>query len=390
MKVAFYSNFMNHHQLPFCLAMDRLTNGQFTFVATTPVPQERLSMGYHDMNKAYPFVLTTYDSEENLKAAMELAIDSDVIVTGSAPEVYTQIRAETNKLTFRYSERIYKRGLWQVLSPRGLKAMLKHHRKYINKPVNMLCASAYTSFDYGLTGSYRNKTYKWGYFPEVKKQNIEELIARKRGNRKVQILWVARMLKWKHPEVAIDVAERLKNAGIEFELKLIGNGVLESQVTEWIREKHLEDCVHMLGAMSPEQVRDHMEAANIFLFTSDFNEGWGAVLNESMNSGCAVVASHAIGSVPFLIENGKNGFIYRNGDMDNLYERVIKLIENPEFREQMGRNAYQTLVEQWNADVAAGRFLALTQAMLDGNTTDLYSDGPCSRAGVLRNGWYRG
>ena len=79
-----------------------------------------------------------------------------------------------------------------------------------------------------------------------------------------------------------------------------------------IREKKLEDCVHMLGAMSPDEVRKHMEQANIFLFTSDRNEGWGAVLNEAMNSGCAVVASHAIGSVPYLIKNGNNGYIYEN------------------------------------------------------------------------------
>ncbi len=50
----------------------------------------------------------------------------------------------------------------------------------------------------------------------------------------------------------------------------------------------------MLGAMSPDKVRAYMERADVFLFTSDFNEGWGAVLNESMNSGCAVVASHAM------------------------------------------------------------------------------------------------
>lgn len=51
--------------------------------------------------------------------------------------------------------------------------------------------------------------------------------------------------------------------------------------------------------MKASEVRSYMEKADIYLFTSDFNEGWGAVLNESMNSGCAVVASHAIGSVPF-------------------------------------------------------------------------------------------
>ena len=156
-----------------------------------------------------------------------------------------------------------------------------------------------------------------------------------------------------------------------------------------IHEKRLDDCVQMLGAMSPEKVREYMEAADIFLFTSDFNEGWGAVLNESMNSACAVVASHAIGSVPFLLEDGKNGFIYKNGDEQSLYERVVQLIEQPELREMIGRNAYRTLAEKWNAEVVAERFIALAQALLEGKKADLFEDGPCSRAKILKNGWYK-
>lgn len=389
MKVTFFSNFLNHHQLPFCLAMDRLTEGNFTFVATTPVPAERLNMGYHDMNKQYPFVLTTYDSAKNERLAQVLAMQSDVIITGSAPEYYTKMRIEKGKLTFRYSERIYKRGLWRALSPRGLQFVLKNHRKYHKYPLYMLCASAYTPFDYSLTGSYLNKTYKWGYFPEVKQQDMNALIERKHANEKPILLWVARLIELKHPETAINLAERLKMAGFGFELRIIGNGAMELQLKTMIHDKHLDDCVHLLGAMPPETVREHMENADIFLFTSDFNEGWGAVLNESMNSACAVVASHAIGSVPFLVEDGKNGYIYRNGDMDSLYERVVQLMEHPELREQLGREAYRTLADVWNADVAAERFVALAQVLLDGKKPELFENGPCSRAKIIRNNWMR-
>lgn len=389
LKVTFYSNFLNHHQLPFCLAMDKLTNGQFTFVATTPVPAERRRFGYHDMNKQYPFVLTTYDSEENRAAAMALAMSSDVIITGSAPEIYTERRIQKNKLTFRYSERIYKEGLRRAFRPRNIASKLIHHVRFMHKPLYMLCASAYTAFDYALTGCYLGKTYKWGYFPEVVKQDVDALFGQKRSNKRISILWVARFLALKHPEAAIEVAERLKKNGYEFDLNLIGNGVLENQISNLIHEKQLDDCVHMLGAMSPEAVRDHMDQADIFLFTSDFNEGWGAVLNESMNSACAVVASHAIGSVPFLMKDGENGLIYKNGDIDDLYEKVVMLIENPTLREQLGRNAYETLAAQWNAETAAERFLALAQALLDGKKPGLFEEGPCSRAKILKNGWYK-
>lgn len=389
MKIAFFSNFLNHHQLPICLAFDKLTGGKFTFVATTPVPQARLNLGYHDMNKQYPFVLTTYDSAENTQLAQALAVKSDVVIVGSAPDKYLEMRLRQGKLTFKYSERFYKEGLSFIRFPHALAGAWLHHGRFMHKPLYMLCASAYTAADCAVFGNYLGRTYKWGYFPEVKIQDVDALIERKRKNEKPVILWVARLIELKHPEAAIHLAERLKNNGIDFEMRIIGNGEMEPRLKALIKEIKLEDCVHMLGAMSPEAVRDHMEAADIFLFTSDFNEGWGAVLNESMNSACAVVASHAIGSAPFLIDGGKNGFIYKNGDENSLYERVVQLIGQPDLREKMGRNAYRTLVEQWNADVAAERFIALTQALLDGKKTDLFEAGPCSRAKILRNGWYK-
>lgn len=389
MKVTFFSNFMNHHQLSFCHAMNRLTGGEFTFVATTAIPQEQLQLGYRDMNKQFPFVLTTYDNEQHVQMAEKLAIDSDVVIFGSAPEKYLLLRLKENRLTFRYSERLYKEGLPLRKIPRAFAYAWLHHGRFMRKPLYMLCASAYTAADCAVFGNYWGRTYKWGYFPEVKKQVLDKLFIQKRKNKKVSILWVARLIELKHPEATIHLAEKLKQNGYDFDMNLIGNGNLEKQIEQMICDKKLEDCVHLLGAMSPEEVREHMEAADIFLFTSDFNEGWGAVLNESMNSACAVVASHAIGSVPFLLEDGKNGYIYCNGNMDSLYERVAKLMDQPELREQLGRNAYHTLAAEWNADVAAERFVALAQALLEGTTTDLFENGPCSRAKMLENGWYK-
>ena len=131
-----------------------------------------------------------------------------------------------------------------------------------------------------------------------------------------------------------------------------------------------------------------MEKADIYLFTSDFNEGWGAVLNESMNSGCAVVASHAIGSVPFLIKNGENGLIYENGNQKQLEGKVELLLRDEEFRKKLAVNAYQSIVNVWSADVAAKRFITLCNSLLKGEPVDtLFAEGPCSKATILKNSW---
>ena len=83
-----------------------------------------------------------------------------------------------------------------------------------------------------------------------------------------------------------------------------------------------------------------------------------------MNSGCAVVASHAIGSVPFLVEDGVNGLIYENGNESDLIKKVEFLLENAEARVKIGRTAYKTMVEIWNAENAAARLLELSNDLL--------------------------
>lgn len=385
MKVTFFSNFMNYHQLPFALAMNKLTNGQFVFAATEPISAEHIKLGFKDMNHSYPFVLPVYDNIANEEKAMRLALESDVIITGSAPEKYTVERIKKGKLTFRYRERFLKQGLPPFYKlPRLAVSMWLHHGRYRNYPLYMLCAGAYTAYDFNQFGAYRNKCFRWGYFPEVKKQNLEELFAKKNSG-KLLILWVGRLIAWKHPDAAILVADVLREKHIEFELNIIGNGEMEMQLQQMICDLKLEGCVRMLGAMGYEKVREYMERANLFLFTSDFNEGWGAVLNEAMSSGCAVIASHAIGAVPFLINNGENGLIYRSADQNDLNAKIFRLINEPEFMKKMGVAAYKTIYETWNADVAAERFLILSDYLQSGNKASPFFSGPCSKAPKLSN-----
>ncbi|MBE5733412.1 MAG: glycosyltransferase, partial [Clostridiales bacterium] len=202
------------------------------------------------------------------------------------------------------------------------------------------------------------------------------------------ILWVARFIDVKHPEHAIEVAKRLKADGYDFNLNMIGNGELENQVAEMIDKNGLSDCVHLLGAMKPDKVREYMENSEMFLFTSDKGEGWGAVLNESMNSACAVVASHAIGSVPLLMQDGKNGVIYKDGNLDELYSNVKRLMDNTELRKEISRQAYNTMLKEWNPENAAKKLLNLSKQILEGQKKLFpYKDGVCSKAEKFKNNW---
>ena len=109
-----------------------------------------------------------------------------------------------------------------------------------------------------------------------------------------------------------------------------------------------------------------------------------------MNSGCAVVASHAIGSVPFLLRDKENGLIYKDRDVDDLYNKVKYLLDNTSEQKRMGIAAYLTLAQQWNAENAAKRFVELSKAIIAGEDgADLFPDGVCSKAPIMKNNWYR-
>ena len=385
-EIIFLSNYFNHHQKPVSDELYKRLKNKYLFIETAQMTDDRKKLGW-GVEEYPPYVITSnefYGKEAFYKEQIDKA---EVVIIGSAPEEYIKNRIQKNKLVLKYSERMLKKGLkickypirfirWQKANP-------------YNKNIYMLCASAYTCGDFAIYGVLLGRCFKWGYFPETKKYDIEKLLELKKQNSKVSILWTARLIDWKHPEIAIEIAERLKNDGYSFELNMIGTGEYESMAKQWISEKDLSKNVNLLGAMSPESVRNYMEKADIFLFTSDFNEGWGAVLNESMNSACAVVASHAIGAAPYLIEDGINGLLYKNGDIDGLYQRVVKLIKNPLLRENLGREAYFTMINTWNAENAAKRLLTLKDALINKKNTELFAEGPCSKANILLNGWYK-
>ena len=147
MRVAFLSNYFNHHQKP---VSDALMSGtaQYTFISTQKLDVERKALGWTS-DTDVPYVCTADGTAE-----YAVLRQSDVVIVGSAPAALVQWAARRSKLLFRYSERPLKDGNPPA---KFLPRFLKWH--YYNPPwrkTYMLCASAFTAGDYA----------KFGLFPE--------------------------------------------------------------------------------------------------------------------------------------------------------------------------------------------------------------------------------
>lgn len=378
MKIVFVSIALNIHQIGVADELYKLANGQYWFIETSlSVDGNQKGGNVDSSNRLY--LIKSYESLRAYQYAMQLIREADVMVYGAAPLEYLKERVKTGKLTFVNSERWLKKGLLNLLSPNLLKQQFFYHTHCHNKPYYALCSSAYAACDYRILQSFKDKCYKWGYFTAVPKLDIVNIQESKHLASTVKILWVARFLQLKHPERMLQLASQLRSVGVDFSINMIGIGPEYDNIATAINDMGLQGYVHLHGSMSNNKVMEAMRTHDIFCFTSDKNEGWGAVLNEAMSSGCCPVSSIETGSTPYLIKDGVNGFSFNLKKKNDLFEKVLWLIEHPEERERMSIEAYKTIRDVWSPKNAAEQLYKLCQSMLQGESY-VVEDGPCSKA----------
>ena len=391
MRIAFFSNFLNHHQLPLCKAFLLRADVEFIFVATEPISQDRLDMGYADVNKAYDFVLCTYENENSRRKAEELAKNCDVMIFGSAPLLYLDLRMAENGITFYFCERVLRKGYWRRFIPTTYKKIHNAYLRYKDKPLYILGASAYTAYDLKICGFNEQKCFQWGYFPEIRANGIETLLEQKSENKKVEILYAGRLLYLKKVLDIVKAMNLLLQKNIKnFHFTIIGDGEQKRKIENYIRKKSLQGYITILPFMPAAEVRKYMDKTDIYVFSSNFYEGWGAVVNEAMDSACAMVVSHAVGSVPYLIENGKNGLIYEMGNVRQLAYNLARLLADEKYRKELSINGYYTITQEWSPAVAVNRLLELSSTLREKfETNQVFETGVCSPAKLLKNNWMK-
>ncbi len=386
-KLAFVTNFIPHYQVPLAREFAKIYGDDYIFIAMNRPQIEGSAMKLSDSALKY----RDYSNEkflfkgwENPELARKFINESECVILGGIPPAILQERLKSGKLTFLYSERFMKGGLLKDLARLIKYNIFSGARKAARNPDSkfyLLCASAFAVKDYNLCGLFKNKAFKWGYFPEVRRyENIDSLISQKTQAR---ILWAGRFINWKHPEFAVKLADNLRNQNINFSLKIAGAGAMYETLSDMIDSLNLFVNLTPEG-LSTEEIRSEMEKSQIFIFTSDKGEGWGAVLNESMNSACAVIAGDKIGSAPYLINDGQNGLLFRNKDIQDLTLKVKNLLTDPGKISRLGRAAYETIINEWNAENAAGKFIKLADSIIAGESIkNLFPEGVCSVAPVI-------
>jgi D-inositol-3-phosphate glycosyltransferase len=102
-------------------------------------------------------------------------------------------------------------------------------------------------------------------------------------------------------------------------------------------ELNMEDLVLFLGKRAQDTLPYYYSAADILIMPS-YYESFGMVALEAMACGTPVIASQ-VGGLAFLVQDGITGFVVPGGDPCVLAKALTKLIQQPELRMRLGKQA---------------------------------------------------
>lgn len=158
-------------------------------------------------------------------------------------------------------------------------------------------------------------------------------------NKKI-ILFLGRLDNFKDPLYALNIMRELKNKRVDTVLLIVGHGVLEEQVKQFINDNELKKFVNFLGPKS--DVANYYNMADIFLALSPVENVWSSTIAEAMMVGCPVMLTD-VGNTSQVFTHDFDSIIASLGNPEEFAKKINNLLDDQEKLESLALNAKSTL-----------------------------------------------
>ena len=152
----------------------------------------------------------------------------------------------------------------------------------------------------------------------------------------------------KNVGLLINAFVSIKNEGCV--LLIVGTGNEDTRLKEMAQNN---TNVIFVGFVNQEDMPSLYAASNVFVLPSK-GETWGLCINEAMAAGNAIIASDGCGAAADLIQQGRNGFIFKNGNLAYLQNMLSYFIVHKNESLRMGKQSEQIIKKyDYNFDCEA-------------------------------------
>jgi glycosyltransferase involved in cell wall biosynthesis len=379
MRVLQVFNTPMHHVLPLARCLAKLVGEEnFRYGAVYyPGLSERHQMLGWNCNENDPWILRL-ENENDREQFDRWWDEADVVLCGERLFSRMKDRLDKGKLTFHMSERLWKPpiGMARLLHPRFALMTARFKRMTSSPYFHFLPIGGYAALDMKRIASFTGRMWNWGYFTSIP----DPLTTCDRKEEGFRVLWAGRMLGWKRVDTLIKAFSKLLSERSDAILTIVGIGPKQKMLEE-LAGRHLKaGSFQVKSAMPAGEIRQLMRQHHVYVLPSGGGEGWGAVINEAMAEGCAVIANEEGGAAKTMIRDHENGLLFAPGDWKGLGDLLCEVGRNEAFRIQLAEQGQRTIVECWSPEVAAERFLSVCEALLANRPVPSFNDGPMSPA----------
>jgi glycosyltransferase involved in cell wall biosynthesis len=152
----------------------------------------------------------------------------------------------------------------------------------------------------------------------------------------VVLIVVGKLVAWKNQDHIIEAMQVLEDSDKPCHLLVVGSGEM---LQEWEQKsKQLNRSkVYFTGFVSPEDLPAYYAASDIYVHPASI-EPHSIAISEAIFMGCPVVVSDCCGSYGPTddVQEGKNGYVFKFGNIDDLASKIGLLTNDVAMRERFG------------------------------------------------------
>lgn len=123
----------------------------------------------------------------------------------------------------------------------------------------------------------------------------------------LEFMFVGSLAEGKRPLFAIQLIEQLLKQGKQARLHVFGDGVLRSELEDYIKTHQLESHIILHGNQPKDVVKNYYRTSH-FLILASKSEGWPKVVAEAMFFG-VIPLSTQVSCVPIMLGHGERGIL---------------------------------------------------------------------------------
>ncbi len=171
------------------------------------------------------------------------------------------------------------------------------------------------------------------------------------------ILFAGHPFHLKGVDILIKAFMRISERFPDYSLKIIGHCPDKAQRAEYQALAQGNKRVEILNPMFYGELADVIQGCT-FLVLPSRSEAMGRVLIEAMACAKPVIGSN-VGGIPEVIDDGRDGLIFRSGDDADLAEKMERLLSDEALRARMGSAGAETVRKKFSSVKYAERFYEL-------------------------------